>query len=334
MSTYRAFAATGPETFTLVERDLRPPRPREVRVRVEACGICHTDVFNGGTPENPVVPGHEVVGVVDAVGEGVTRWEVGQRVGVGFLGGQCGECDRCRRGDFVNCTDQAKLGMGSDGGYAEYVYARGTGLVRVPDGLSAVEVAPLLCAGLTVFNAIRAARAPLGSLIAVQGIGGLGHLAVQYADRLGYEVVAIARGTEKKARALSLGADHYVDSASEDPGAALRALGGATAIIATATTGSSMEPLVGGLAPKGVLMTVGGGSDPLRISTSELIFGENAVVGTLTGSSVDNEDSLAFSARQGIRPVVETMPMERAPEAFAHMLAGKARYRVVLEMKP
>lgn len=334
MSTYRAFEASGPDTFALVDRELRPPLPGEVRVKVEACGICHTDAFHGGTPERPVVPGHEIVGVVDAVGDGVTAWEVGRRVGVGFLGGHCGECGRCRRGDFVNCSDQAKLGMTADGGYAEHVYTRSTGLVRLPDGLPAAEAAPLLCAGLTVFNALRASGAPLGSLVAVQGIGGLGHLGVQYAARFGYEVVAVGRGTDKAAQALELGAHHYVDSTAVDPGRALTDLGGATAVIATATTGSSMAPLLAGLAPKGVLMAVGAGLVPLPLDTTQLIFGEKAVAGILTGSPVDNEDSLAFSARTGVKPLVETMPMEQAPEAFARMLSGKARFRVVLEMKP
>ncbi|MEO6082503.1 MAG: alcohol dehydrogenase catalytic domain-containing protein [Umezawaea sp.] len=336
MSTYRAFEATGPEDFTLVDRELRPPAPREVRVLVEACGICHTDAFavSGASAERPVVPGHEIVGVVDAVGAGVTAWSVGDRVGVGFLGGQCGECERCRRGDFVNCADQARIGMSVDGGFAEYVYTRGTGLVRVPDGMPSVEAAPLLCAGLTVFNAIQTAKAPAGSLVAVQGIGGLGHLGVQYAAKLGYEVVAIARGTDKAEQALGLGADHYVDSSAVDPGQALADLGGATAIIATATSGKSMEPLITGLAPKGVLVIVGGGLDPLSLNTTRLVIGERAVVGTLTGSAIDNEDSLAFSARRGIRPLVETMPVEQVSQAFARMLSGKARFRVVLEMKP
>ncbi|MET1075706.1 MAG: alcohol dehydrogenase catalytic domain-containing protein [Umezawaea sp.] len=335
MSTYRAFEVTGPQDFTLVERELVPPSPRQVRVRVEACGVCHTDAFSigGATPERPVVPGHEIVGVIDAVGDGVTAWRVGERVGIGFLGGHCGECDRCRRGDFVNCSDQPQTGGHVEGGYAEYAYARTSGLVRVPEGMSAVEAAPLLCAGLTVFNALRTANAPAGSLVAVQGIGGLGHLALQYARRLGYEVVAIARGTDKAAQAADLGADHYVDSTDGDPGKALRALGGAAAIIATAAHGGSMSALVKGLAPHGVLAVVGAAADPLSVSTTELIFGARTITGSLTGSAIENEDNLAFSARRGVHPVVEVMPLDQAPEAFAHMMSGKARFRVVLEVK-
>ncbi|PRY35151.1 alcohol dehydrogenase catalytic domain-containing protein [Umezawaea tangerina] len=335
MSTYRAFEVTGPQDFTLVERELVPPSPRQVRVRVEACGVCHTDAFSigGATAGRPVVPGHEVVGVIDAVGEGVTAWRVGERVGIGFLGGHCGECDRCRRGDFVNCSDQPQTGGQVEGGYAEYAYARTSGLVRVPEGMSAVEAAPLLCAGLTVYNALRASGAPAGSLVAVQGIGGLGHLALQYASRLGHEVVAIARGTDKAAQAADLGADHYVDSTDGDPGKALRALGGAAAIIATAAHGGSMSALVKGLAPHGVLAVVGAAADPIQVSTTELIFGARTITGVLTGSAIENEDNLAFSARRGVRPMVEVMPLDQAPEAFAHMMSGKARFRVVLEVK-
>ncbi|WNV82651.1 alcohol dehydrogenase catalytic domain-containing protein [Umezawaea sp. Da 62-37] len=334
MSTYRAFEVTGPQDFTLVERDLVPPAPRQVRVRVEACGVCHTDAFSVGraTAERPVVPGHEIVGVIDAVGDGVTAWRVGERVGVGFLGGHCGECDPCRRGDFVNCSDQPQTGGHVEGGYAEYAYARTSGLVRVPEGLAAVEAAPLLCAGLTVFNALRTANAPAGSLVAVQGIGGLGHLGLQYASELGHEVVAIARGTDKAAQAAALGADHYVDSTDSDPGKALRALGGASAIIATAAHGGSMSALVKGLAPHGVLAVVGAAADPLSVSTTELIFGARTITGVLTGSAIENEDNLRFSARRGVRPLVEPMPLDRAPEAFAHMLSGRARFRVVLEV--
>jgi propanol-preferring alcohol dehydrogenase len=334
MSTYRAFEATSLQDFKLVTRDLRAPSPRQVRVKVEACGICHTDVFSisGASASRPRVPGHEIVGVIDAVGEGVTAWHVGDRVGVGFLGGHCGECERCRRGDFVNCTDQPQTGSDVEGGYAEYVYARTSGLVRVPDGMSSIEAAPLLCAGLTTFNAFPLVNAPAGSLVAVQGIGGLGHLGLQYAAKLGFEVVAIARGTDKAAQAAALGAHHYVDSTTEDPGEALRKLGGAAAIIATAAHGGSMSALVPGLAPHGTLVVVGAAADPMSVQTTDLIFGSRTITGSLTGSSIDNEDNLAFSARQGIHPMVETFPWEQAPEAFAHMLSGKARFRVVLEV--
>jgi propanol-preferring alcohol dehydrogenase len=334
MSTYRVFEATSPQDFRLAARDLRGPSRRQVRVKVEACGVCHTDVFalSGANANHPRVPGHEIVGVIDAVGEDVTAWHVGDRVGVGFLGGHCGECERCRRGDFVNCTDQPQTGSDVEGGYAEYVYARTSGLVRVPDGMSSIDAAPLLCAGLTTFNAFPLIKAPAGALVAVQGIGGLGHLGLQYAAKLGFRVAAIARGTDKAAQAAELGAHHYIDSSAEDPGEALRKLGGAAAIIATAAHGGSMSALIPGLAPHGTLVVVGAAADPMSVQTTDLIFGSRTVTGSLTGSSIDNEDNLAFSARQGVRPMVEVFPWEQAPAAFARMLSGKARFRVVLDM--
>ncbi|SEN77660.1 alcohol dehydrogenase, propanol-preferring [Actinacidiphila rubida] len=335
MSTYRAFEATGVRDLRLVERELGDPAPGHVRLRVEACGVCHTDVLAveglRADPSVPLVPGHEIVGVIDAVGAGVTAWRPGDRAGVGFLNGQCGECEPCRRGDFVNCRDQEQTGTTIDGGYAEIVHARASGLVRIPDGLSAIDAAPLLCAGLTSFAALQQAPARAGALVAVQGIGGLGHLALQYARSLGYQVAAVARGTEKEEFARKLGAHAYIDSAATDPGAALRALGGASVIVATASSGASMNPLVGGLAPNGTLVVVGAAPDPLTLATPDLIFGTRSVVGSLTGSSIENEDNLAFSLAHGIRPSVEVMPFERAPEAYARMLSGEARFRVVLD---
>ena len=235
-------------------------------------------------PSVPVVPGHEIVGVVDAVGPGVTAWHPGDRVGLGFLGGHCGECTHCRRGDFVNCTNQPQPGTDTDGGYAEMVYARSSGLVRVPDALNPLEAAPLLCAGITTFNALRNADAPLGALVAVQGIGGLGHIGIQQAKQLGYRTVAIARGSEKAELAISLGADEYIDSAAVDPGAALQDLGGAAVIVATAASGASMSPLVAGLVPRGQLVVVGAAEDPISVQTSDLIFGGRSIVGSLTGT--------------------------------------------------
>ncbi|MEU8380909.1 alcohol dehydrogenase catalytic domain-containing protein [Streptosporangium sp. NPDC048865] len=336
MSTYRAFEVTGSRKFELVVRELRRPPAGQVRIRVESCGVCHTDVLAAeglrADPGRPVVPGHEIVGVVDAVGDGVTAWKVGERVGVGFLGGQCGECDPCRRGDFVNCADQHQMGTTVDGGYAEVVYARGSGLVRVPEGVDPVEAAPLLCAGLTTFKALQRAGGPPGALVAVQGIGGLGHLGLQYAAKLGYRVAAVARGTGKEALARRLGADHYIDSSRQDPGAALRELGGAAAIIATAASGASMTGLVTGLAPRGHLVVVGAAPDPVSVNTADLIFGTRTLSGSLTGSSIENEDNLAFSGRHGIRPMIETMPLAEAPKAYERMLSGEARFRVVLDM--
>ncbi|GGT03444.1 alcohol dehydrogenase [Streptomyces chromofuscus] len=336
MSTYRAFEATGVHNLRLVERDLVDPAPGHVRLRVEACGICHTDVLavEGLRPDptQPLVPGHEVVGVIDAVGAGVTAWQPGDRVGVGFLNGQCWECEPCRRGDFVNCRNQQQTGTTIDGGYAEVAYARASGLVRIPEGISAIDAAPLLCAGLTTFIALQQGQTRAGALVAVQGIGGLGHLALQYARSLGYRVAAVARGKEKEEYARQLGAHEYIDSSSTDPGAALSALGGASVIVATATSGASMNPLVRGLAPNGKLVVVGATPDPLTVATPDLIFGTHSIVGSLTGSSIENEDNLAFSLAHGIRPSVEVMSFDRAFEAYERMLSGEARFRVVLDV--
>ncbi len=336
MATYKAFQVTGQRQFALVERDVVPPPPGQVRVRVHSCGVCHSDVLavegQRPDPQQPVVPGHEIVGVVDAVGDGVHAWAPGDRVGIGFLGGQCNECEFCRRGDFVNCLDQPTPGTSTDGGYAEVVYARATGLVRVPDGLAPNLAAPLLCAGVTTFNALRNAPATPGSLVGIQGLGGLGHLGVQYAKALGFRVAAIARGPEKADLAKQLGADLYIDSAAEDPGAALTALGGAAAVVATAASGASMGPLVAGLRPRGQLVVVGAAFDPIALNTTDLIFGARSVVGSLTGSSIENEDNLAFSLANGIAPMIEVMPFEDAPQAYERMMSGKARFRVVLEI--
>jgi propanol-preferring alcohol dehydrogenase len=336
MSTYRAFEVTGTRTFKPVDREIVEPGPGHVRIRVETCGVCHTDALTvegmRDDPSRPMVPGHEIVGVIDAVGDGVHAWHVGERVGVGYLGGQCGECDFCRRGDFVNCANQPLTGGSVDGGYAEVIHARSSALVRIPEAMSAIEAAPLLCAGLTTFNALREAGPRAGGLVAVQGIGGLGHLGLQYAAKLGYRVAAIARGTGKAELAAKLGADHYIDSAAEDPGEALRRLGGAAAIIATAASGASMSPLVAGLAPRGHLLVVGASGDPLSVSTAELIFGTRTISGSLTGSAIQNEDNLDFSMRHGIRPMTEVLPLSEAPKAYERMMSGEARFRVVLDM--
>lgn len=336
MATYKAFQVTGQREFALVEREVVAPTAGEVRVRVLSCGVCHSDVLavegQRSDPRQPVVPGHEIVGVVDAVGDGVHVWAPGDRVGIGFLGGQCNECEFCRRGDFVNCLDQPTPGTSADGGYAEVVHARATGLVRIPDGIDAHRAAPLLCAGLTTFNALRSTSAAPGAVVGVQGIGGLGHLGVQYAHKLGYRVAAIARGPEKADLAKTLGADFYIDSAAEDPGAALTALGGAAAIIATAASGASMGPLVSGLRPRGQLVVVGAAPDPIAVNTADLIFGGRHVVGSLTGSAIENEDNLAFSVANDIAPMIEVMPFEQAPQAYERMMSGQARFRVVLDI--
>ncbi|WP_422741944.1 alcohol dehydrogenase catalytic domain-containing protein [Mycobacterium sp. WMMD1722] len=336
MRSYRAYQVTGQRNFELVERELREPADGQVRIRTLACGVCHSDTLavegQRAEPERPMVPGHEVVGVIDAVGAGVDgRWQIGDRVGVGFLGGQCGRCEYCGRGDFVNCADQPQPGTTIDGGYAEVVYVRPTGLVRVPDGFDALSAAPLLCAGVTVFNALRAGQAPVNSLVAVQGIGGLGHLGIQYAKKMGYRVAAIARGTDKARLAADLGADHYIDSAAEDPAAALGALGGAMAVIATASSGASMAGLVAGLRPRGRLVVVGASPEPMAVHTPDLIFGGRSIVGSLTGSAADNEDNLGFSLAHQIAPMIEPLPFTAAPEAYERMMSGRARFRVVLD---
>ncbi len=337
-STYRAFEVTGQRQFKLVERQRRDPLPGEVRLRVQACGVCHSDFLAvegmRADPSKPIVPGHEVAGVVEAVGPGVTAWHEGDRVGVGYLNGHCGQCEQCRRGDFVNCTDQPQTGTTVDGGYAEVAYARASGLVRLPDEMDPADLAPLLCAGLTVYSALLqgTAGALPGSLVAIQGIGGLGHLGIQYAAKLGYRAAAIARGGEKAALALQLGADHYIDSVATDPAAALQELGGAAAIIATASNGASMSPLIAGLAPRGKLMVVGAAAEPIEVGTADIIFGTRSLVGSLTGSSIENEDNLQLAQRRGIRSMNEVMPFTEAPKAYERMMSGQARFRVVLDI--
>jgi propanol-preferring alcohol dehydrogenase len=334
--TYRAWQATGQHQFELVDRDVVAPNADHVRIRIATCGVCHSDVLGAEglrpDPSQPVVPGHEIVGTIDAVGDAVTTWKVGDRVGVGFLGGHCGACEWCRRGDFVNCDNQPQPGTTEDGGYAEVVYARATGLVRIPAELTSLDASPLLCAGITTFNALQSIDAPPGALVGIQGIGGLGHLGVQYANKLGYRVAAIARGADKRALAEQLGAHHYIDSAATDPGAALTELGGAAAVIATAASGASMSPLLAGLRPHGQLVVVGAALDPIEVSTSDLVFGGRSILGSLTGTPVQNEDSLAFSSANGVAAMIEKLPFEDAPKAYERMMSGQARFRVVLDV--
>jgi propanol-preferring alcohol dehydrogenase len=334
-ATYRAIQAIAPGKLQAVDLAVAEPPPGHVRVRIEACGVCHSDAVTveGGFPglTYPRVPGHEAVGKIDALGSGVEPWRVGQRVGIGFLGGHCGICSRCRRGDFVNCERQPVSGVHSDGGYAEVMIAKANALAAIPDELSSVEAAPLLCAGLTTFNALRKSTARASDLVAIQGVGGLGHLGIQYARSMGFKVAAIARGAEKRDLALQLGAHHYIDSNTQDPSAELQRLGGARVILATAANNKSMSSLVGGLAPQGELIVAGaGGGEPMGINAIPLIFGERSIVGTLTGASIDGEDTLAFSALQGIRAMVETFPLAKAPEAYRRMMNNEARFRVVL----
>lgn len=334
-SMTRVMQVAGPgEALELVERELPRPGRGEVLVRVQACGVCHSDALTieGGVPgiEYPRVPGHEIAGRIEAVGEDVFPWEVGRRVGVGWFGGNCGHCDPCRRGDMISCVSLLVPGIAYDGGYADHVIVPKGALASIPDDLSAEDAAPLLCAGITTFNALRESGARPGDLVAVLGVGGLGHLGVQFARRMGFETVAIARGTDKRAQAESLGAHHYIDSTATDVAQALQGLGGATTILATVTAPDAMSAAVGGLRPRGRMVVVGASTDPMRIPPLALIMGSTGVVGHASGTSKDSEDTLRFSALQDIRPMIETYPLEQAAEGYARMMRGDARFRVVL----
>jgi alcohol dehydrogenase, propanol-preferring len=335
MSTYRAVQAVSPGRLELTQKALEAPEPGKVRIRVEACGICHTDA---GTVEGrfpiawPRVPGHEVVGRIDAVGSGVQGWAVGQRVGVGFLGGPCGYCASCRSGDLVNCRSQEYTGIHHDGGYAEVMIAKASGLVSVPDELDSVDAAPLLCAGLTTFSALRNSPAKAGDLVAVVGIGGLGHLAVQYARRMGFEVVAIGRGFDKAELAKRLGAHHYIDSVASNPAQTLQGLGGAKVILVTAAGGKTTAEAFKGLRPGGVSIVLGVGAEPIELSDRDLILGGRSLAGALTGDPATGDATLRFSALSGVSAMIEKVPLEEAANAYEKMKAGKARFRIVLTM--
>ena len=332
MRAVQVKAANGP--FELVERDIPTPGARQVRVKVQACGICHSDMFTklGAFPgiQYPRVPGHEIVGVIDAVGADVPDWNPGARVGIGWHGGHCGHCASCRRGDFITCSRGQIPGITYDGGYAEYLVAPFEALASVPKELSAAEAAPLLCAGITTFNALRHSGASAGDTVAILGIGGLGHLAVQFAQKMGYHTVAIARGADKKALALKLGARHYIDSTTQDVAAELTKLGGARVIVATVTDSKSMSAVVGGLGIDGKLLIVGASMQPIEVPPLTLIAGRRSISGWPSGTATDSEDTLDFSVLSDIRPLIETFPLERAPEAYERMMSGKARFRVVL----
>jgi len=335
MSTYRAVQAVSPGRLELTQKTLQAPDPGKVRIRVEACGVCHSDAatVEGSFPIDwPRVPGHEVIGRIDALGSGVQGWAVGQRVGVGFLGGACGYCASCRSGDLVNCQNQEFSGIHHDGGYAEVMIAKASGLISVPDELSSVEAAPLLCAGLTTFSALRNSPAKAGDLVAVLGIGGLGHLAVQYARHMGFEVVAIARGRDKAELAKQLGAHHYIDSVASDPATALQALGGAKVILVTAAGGKSTAAAFKGLRAGGISIVVGVGSDPIEVSDTDLIFGGRHLAGALTGDPATGDATLRFSALSGVSAMIEKFPLEDAVSAYERMKSGKARFRIVLTM--
>jgi propanol-preferring alcohol dehydrogenase len=334
-ATYRAIEVPRPGEFSEVRKPLLDPGPNQVRIRVEACGVCHSDsgTVEGLFPINfPRVPGHEAVGRIDALGASVQGWAIGERVGVGFLGGSCGYCEFCRNGDLVNCRNQEYTGIHHDGGYAEVMLAKASGLMRIPKDLSSVDAAPLLCAGLTTFSALQNAPAKSGDLVAVLGIGGLGHLGVQYARQMGFEVAAIARGADKADLAKKLGAHHYIDSGSSDPATALQALGGAQIVLVTASSGKVVSETFKGLRPNGVSIVLGVGPEPIEVSTMDLIFGSRKLEGALTGNPATGDETLRFSALAGIAAMIETAPLEKAAEAYARMMAGKARFRMVLAM--
>ena len=336
MSKMRAVQATGPKAgLQIVERPVPEPGAGAVRVKIGACGICHSDsmTVEGHWPgiRYPRVPGHEIAGVVDATGPSVTAWKVGDRVGVGWHGGHCGSCDSCRRGDFVTCQVAPQVpGVTYDGGYADYAVVPAAALALIPDGLSAVEAAPLMCAGITTFNSLRNSGARAGDIVAVLGVGGLGHLGVQFAAKMGFKTVAIARGGDKASLARKLGAQHYIDSQATDAAAELVKLGGARVILATVTSSKAMAAVVGGLGVNGKLVIVGASSEPLEVPVLPLIFGRRSIVGWPSGTSIDSQDTLAFSVLTGVRPMTEVFPLERADEAYERMLSGKARFRAVL----
>lgn len=320
----------------LVERDIPEPGPNQVRIAVEACGICHSDaiVKEGWMPvQYPRVPGHEVVGKIDAVGSGVTAWKTGQSVGVGWHGGHCFTCEACRAGDFVQCAEQKVCGWAYDGGYAEYMVAPQEALARVPDGMKAEDAAPLLCAGVTTFNSLRHMDLVAGDLVAVQGIGGLGHLAIQYARKLGFRTVAISRGADKKALAHELGAHEYIDAAAGKPGEALQKLGGARVIMVTASSASLASDLLPGLARNGTLLLLGAGSEPIPVSSLQLLMRRQRVMGWPSGTALDSQQTMDFSVISGVRSRNEVFPLDRATEAYDRMMSNHARFRVVLKVR-
>jgi len=318
----------------LVERELPQPGPGEVRVKVQACGVCHSDsIATQGllpTVPYPIVPGHEIAGVIDAVGSGVIGWPVGTRVGIGWFGGHCGRCEPCRRGYLIDCRNLRIPGITYDGGYAEAVVAPADALALMPDDLPPAEAAPLLCAGVTTYNALRESGARAGDLVAILGIGGLGHLGVQFAAKMGFRTVAIARGRDKETLARQLGAHIYMDSQTQDVAAELARLGGAKTILATVTSGKAMSAVIPGLAVRGKLIVIGVGMDPIEVSAFDLIGASRSIVGHASGASIDSQDTLAFSALAGVRPMIETMPLEGAAEAYNKMMRNEARFRMVL----
>ncbi len=320
--------------FELVEREIPQPGPRQVRIKVQACGLCHSDSLTkeGLWPgiSYPRVPGHELAGVIDAIGSDVPRWKPDQRVGVGWLGAYCGYCESCRRGSFVTCLNQGVTGITMDGGYQDYALVPFEGLALIPDEISPVEAGPLMCAGITTFNALRNSGARPGDTVAVLGIGGLGHLGVQFASRMGFRTIAIARGKDKERLAKQLGARHYIDSTTTDPAAELQQMGGAKIVVATTTSAQAMGATIGGLSVDGRLVVLGADFTPMALNTAGLIGKRAGIYGWPSGSSIDSEDTMKFSAMTGVRPMIETFPLEKAQDAYNRMMSNNARFRVVL----
>lgn len=336
MATMRAAQISRPKgPIELVERPIPEPAAGAVRVKVEACGVCHSDsmVKEGLFPGIPYprIPGHEVSGVIDKLGAGVKGWTVGQRVGVGWNGGYCTYCEPCRRGEFFACKNGETTGISFDGGYAEYMVAPASALALMPEGMPSVDAAPLMCAGITTFNALRNSGARPGDLVAIFGLGGLGHLGVQYAAKMGFHTVAIARGQDKKELATKLGAAIYIDSQAHDAAAELLKLGGAKTILATVTEGKAMSAIAGGIGVNGTMLVIGA-AGPMEVSPIQLLTTQQAVKGWYSGTSIDTQDTLAFSARRGVASMNEYYPLSRVAEAYDRMMSGKARFRVVLKM--
>ena len=339
ITTTRAAIVPSARTGRLEMRDvpLGEPGPDEVRIKVEACGVCHSDALTllnlwPGISYRRVA-GHEIAGKIEALGPATSGWSVGDRIGIGWHGGHDGTCDRCRRGDFITCRNLRIPGLAYDGGYAQHVVAPVVALARIPDELSAVEAAPLMCAGVTTFNSLRNSSARAGDLVAILGIGGLGHLGVQFASKMGFRTVAIARGRAKEQLARSLGAAHYIDSNAVDVGTELQRLGGAKLVLSTVTAAAAMEPILGGLGVDGQLLVVGASPEPLPVNTSAMIGGRHSIKAWPSGTCVDSEDTLRFSVQSGVRAMIETMPLEHAQEAFDRMLSGAVRFRMVLTME-
>lgn len=338
MAKMRAVQVSGPnKPLELVEKEISQPTQGTVRIKIQACGICHSDSFTveGAFPgiQYPRVPGHEIAGIIDAVGPGVDNWKVGQRVGVGWHGGHCGQCENCRRGDFICCVKLKTPGIAYDGGYAEYMVAPTEALALIPEELSAVEAGPLMCAGITTFNALRNSGAKPGDVVAIVGIGGLGHLAVQFAAKMGFHTIAIARGDDKEPLAKKLGAHRYLNSQKHDVVKELNQLGGAKVMLVTVTSSKAVNPIIEGLSVNGKLIVVGAAPDPLELPPLTLIRSRRAIAGWPSGTSIDSQDTMRFSALTGVRSMSQTYPLEKAAEAYALMMSGKARFRVVLVME-